>query len=163
MYSKWNKLNLYKFNEFEEKLMKKKYLYFAFLTLLVSLLSFQTYRAQSYNNGGVFDFNWGVSDYKKREAMKTGLINFLRSGWDNRKLSKVRVNFYSLEGDPFYATFYIEPDKRGRWVIVEKWERICCALYSQMKKPKKTIKTSGTKVYNRIELLESRLREAIPF
>ncbi len=143
--------------------MKKRFHFIAFLTTLVLLSSFQEYRAQTYNNGGNFDFNWGVSDSKQREAMKTGLISFLRNGWTNKSRSIVKASFYSLEGDPFYSTFYIEPDKSGRWLIIEKWERICCALYSQMKPKRKPIKTKGKTVYKKVEMLESVLRERLPF
>lgn len=143
--------------------MKKRISFIAFLTILVLLSSFRADRAQAYDKGGVFDFKWGVSDYRQRAALKTGLISFLRNAWTDQRRSMVKANFYSLEGDPFYSTFYIEPDKSGRWLIIEKWERICCALYPQMKPKRKIIKTRGQTVYKKIELLETVLRERIPF
>jgi uncharacterized protein (DUF2164 family) len=150
--------------------MKRQSVFISCLIFPFLILCFQFSPAQSakkrqvnlYDNGGNFDFNWGI-EHEERQQMKTKLRDFLQTRWNQKRLGKVTAAFYTMEGDPLISNFYIEADKKGRWIIIEKWERTCCALYQLEKKKRKRVTTKGTKIYKTTEDIETLLEEVIPF
>lgn len=150
--------------------MKKQSLLIICLTFLLLILSCHPSAAQSikkrqlnlYDDGGKFDFNWSIT-YEERQTLKTQLRDFLQARWSQEKLGRVIAAFYTVEGDPLIADFYIEPDTKGRWIIVEEWERTCCALYQLEKKKRKPVTTKGKTIYETTEVVETFLKEIAPF
>lgn len=150
--------------------MRKQPVFFSCLILLLLILSFQASPAQStkmrqltaYVNGGKLDFSWSIGP-AERQIRKTKLRDFLRAKWSQKKLGQITAAFYTVESDPLISNFYIEPDKKGLWIIVQEWERTCCLLYQLEKKKRKPVATKGKTIYKTTEAIETFLKEIAPF
>jgi len=140
------------------------------LTILL-LLSFHAAQGQStkkrqlkpYENGGEFDFSWGVVG-EIRRARESKLLDFLSNHWRQKKLARVvfRVPF-TIHGDTIVSTFYIEPDASGRWNIAEEWESFYLRRsFSPKQKSKLEIK-KGKAIYETIETVEKIIKQRISF
>jgi hypothetical protein len=151
------------------KIMKKQLHLIYWLSVPILLLSFcsseaQTIKRTSYKNGGNFDFRWGA-DLEKRPATKAKFLGFLRTQLSEKKLGRAEAIFsYTIEGDPLYSTFYVVPDKNGRWIIVEKWKSIYyyVSFLPERKKRKPRI-WRGTTVYKSVEALEAALKRIVSY
>ena len=106
-----------------------------------------------YDDGGTFDFNWGRGP-EAHETMRPQLREFLWQHWNQKRLGRVIVTFYTLEGDPTTYHFYIEPDANGRWHVVSEYVSECCWLYALEKKKRKRERKSGTAIYDMVERIE---------
>jgi len=107
-----------------------------------------------YDNGGEFDFNFGIGE-KEKAAMNSRLREFLWTHWSQKKLGRVeKTIYYTLEGDPAVTIFYVEPDKNGHWIIREETTTFCCFLYFTEKRKRKPLITTSRTVYKIIERVE---------
>jgi hypothetical protein len=131
------------------------------LALLLFLCGGHTALAQTvqkrdlsrYDDGGTFDFNWGVGP-QAHERMRPKLREFLWEHWSQKRLGRVVATFYSIEGDPATYHLYIEPGEDGRWHVVSEFETECCWFYSMEKPKRKREHRKGVEIYDRVERVE---------
>lgn len=150
--------------------MKKQCLFIFCLPLLLLIVGFQNSTAQSikkrqlnlYDKGGKFEFSWNV-EHAERQTRKTKLRDFLRAKLSQKQLAQVTATFYTLEGDPLISNFYIEPNEKGVWIILEEWQKTCCWFYQLEKKKRKFVTTKGKRIYETSETVEAFLKELAPF
>lgn len=143
------------------------------MVLLLPLFVSHTFLAQTtqkrelsrYDDGGTFDFNWGAGP-QAHERMRPKLREFLWGHWSQKRMGRVVVTFYSIEGDPTTLNLYVEPGEDGRWRVVSEYENECCWFYSMEKPKRKRERRKGIDIYNTVERVEGpngfslRLRKA---
>jgi hypothetical protein len=129
------------------------FLLLAFFTPAALAQILQKRDLAGYNNGGSFDFSWGVMP-EAHEAMRSKLRMFLWEHWSQKRLGRVVATFYTIEGDPTTHNLYIEPLPNGHWRIVSEYERECCALYALEKKKRKRTRERSVEVYDTVEWVE---------
>lgn len=133
----------------------------ACLSLLFITFFGQTVLAQSvqkrnlarYDDGGSFDFNWGLGP-KAHERMRPKLRKFIWEHWSQKRLGHVIVTFYTIEGDPTTHNLYIEPDESGQWRIVSEYESECCWFYAMEKKKRQRQRSRGVETYDTVERIK---------
>src|SRR5687768_17200477 len=79
-----------------------------------------------YIDGGKYDLKWQLPD---RFLAQEKIRKFIWDNWSAKRLARIEYKDYSIEGDPTIHKLFIEPNKRGEWVVVNKYDNICCWFY----------------------------------
>lgn len=106
-----------------------------------------------YDQGKTYDFSWGKP--KTLRAEREEFRDYLWQQWSKQRRTKVTTTFYTIEGDPTTHTYYIEPDKNGRWHIFVESESDCCWFYAMQKPEKKREHRKFNAIYTDLERVQA--------
>jgi hypothetical protein len=105
-----------------------------------------------YLRGGSFDLSYGLGT-EELTALRAKARGCLWESWKQKRLAQCVITFHAFpEGDPTISNFYVEPDRNGRWRIVEEYQHICCWFSAMEGKESQT--TSGEVAYSSVERVE---------
>ncbi|HKQ79166.1 MAG TPA: hypothetical protein VJ810_36060 [Blastocatellia bacterium] len=135
----------------------------AYFIFLLTLLAFSghTCLAQTsrnltrYDDGGSFNFHWGVGPAAAPNQMLPKFRDFLWEHWTQKRLARVVVIISSIEGDPTTYNLFVEPDRNQRWRVIAEYKSWCCWFYA-MEKPRKRkyVLKKGVTVYDVVERVQ---------
>jgi hypothetical protein len=78
-----------------------------------------------YDRGGKIELSWQDG----RSAQSGRLRDFLWKHWLKQKRGFITVMGHSIEGASSLTTFFVEPDKQGRWCVAAEMK------YEEMRHP----------------------------
>ncbi|HEX8458110.1 MAG TPA: hypothetical protein VF656_12490 [Pyrinomonadaceae bacterium] len=110
-----------------------------------------------YVTGERFEMNWGVSP-EGIDKLKLRARDFLWQQWKQKRLAYFLVADCLIypEGcnDSIEYKIYVEPDEKGRWIVVIESERVESAWMTGKDKEQRTPLNSS--VYSEVKKLEAR-------
>ena len=124
--------------------------------LLISVLlpnaSSQTIKRdlKDYKQGVALDLKDEFVDPQWTNLQLAPARVFLWELWKSHTKGYLRQTSYSIEGNPTWCTFFVEPDSAGRWRVTLECKASKCPFISK-KKCEEYLRTVGTATYDSIE------------
>jgi hypothetical protein len=103
--------------------------------------------------------NHPVPDRARLEAEIRG---FLWKHWSARRLGMLVATGFNMEGDPTTSTYFVEPDKKGRWVIHVESSSTIAALLPKGEEPRRMKHEETYLELSRVELLDDAPAQQVP-
>jgi hypothetical protein len=131
----------------------------AFLVLVLSFfpsaLSQTTPRnLRDYKQGVYLDLKDEFIDANKTNRQIAPARQFLWDLWRSHTKGYLRRRSYSIEGNPGWCTFFIEPDSTGKWRVTLECKASICPFTSK-EECQKYLRTVATETYDSVERIET--------
>ena len=109
---------------------------------------------KEYKQGVPVDLTDEYLDAQKTNRQLAPAREFLWDLWKSHTKGYFKRTTYTLEGNPGWCTFYVEPDSKGQWRITLECKSSQCPYISK-KKCEKYFRTVMTETYDSLERIES--------
>jgi hypothetical protein len=109
---------------------------------------------KDYTQGPSLDLKDQYLDAKKTELQIAPARQFLWELWKSRTRGYFKETSYSVEGVPGWCTFFVEPDRAGKWQIVLECRTSTCPFLSKAR-CRKYLRTIATETYDSVERIKT--------
>ncbi len=131
------------------------------LTLVISLSIFLPSAHSQTTERNLKDYKQGVSldlkdeyvDAQKTNRQLAPAREFLWDLWKSHTRGYLKRTSYTVEGNPGWCTFFVEPDSKGQWHITLECKGSVCPFKSK-KDCNQYLRTVGRETYDSVERIE---------
>ena len=110
---------------------------------------------KNYKEGPHLDLRDEHIDVDKTNHQLAPARQFLWELWKSQTRGYLRQTSYTIEGDPGWCTFFVEPDSAGKWFVTLECRTSVCPFISK-KKCDRYLRTVETETYDSLERIDIR-------
>lgn len=108
---------------------------------------------KDYKQGLYLDLKDEFLDSKKTNQQIAPARQFLWDLWKSHTKGYLKRTSYSIEGNPGWCTFFVEPDSAGKWRVALECKASVCPFISE-KQCRKYLRTVAGETYDSVERIE---------
>jgi hypothetical protein len=108
---------------------------------------------KDYKQGVALDLKYEFVDVGRTNQQLAPAREFLWDLWKSHTKGYLRRTSYSIEGNPAWCTFFVEPDASGKWRVTLECKASVCPFKSK-KKCQEYLSTVATETYDSLERID---------